>query len=166
MLLWFQFECYKYLEIISIGDKILLVLQWFQFECCKYLKIILRRQNSACVANIWVPSLQTFYLNCVTPVASRAAGGHGGKHRNLPIFASARFSSSPSSIFLPHPNFLFLLLQYFCSISTKYSFFSPSFDRILRLSLPHVWGHHDHIFFAPVHFLHFTVQSAIWSGHL
>ena len=107
MLLLFQFECYKYLEIISIGDKILLVLQWFQFEWYKYLKIILRRQNSACVANIWVPSLQTFYLNCVTPVASRAAGGHGGKHRNLPIFASARFSSSPSSIFLPQPNFLF-----------------------------------------------------------
>ena len=83
------------------------MLQWFQFECYKYLEIILRRQNSACVANIWVPSLQTFYLNCVTPVASRAAGGHGGKHRNLPIFASARFSSSPSSIFLPQPNFLF-----------------------------------------------------------
>ena len=45
------------------------------------------------VANISVQVLQTFYLNCVTPVASRASGGHGRKHRNLPIFASARFSS-------------------------------------------------------------------------
>ena len=45
------------------------------------------------VPNISVQVLQTFYLNCVTPVASRASGGHGRKHRNLPIFASARFSS-------------------------------------------------------------------------
>ena len=45
------------------------------------------------VANICVVQvLRTFYLNCVTPVASRAGGGHGGKHRNLPIFASDRFS--------------------------------------------------------------------------
>ena len=52
-----------------------------------------KRDNFVSVANICAQVLQTFYLNCVTPVASRASGGHGGKHRNLPIFASALFSS-------------------------------------------------------------------------
>ena len=47
-----------------------------------------KRDNFGIVANICVVQvLRTFYLNCVTPVASRAGGGHGGKHRNLPIFA-------------------------------------------------------------------------------
>ena len=52
-----------------------------------------KRDNFVSVANICAQVFQTFYLNCVTPVASRASGGHGGKHRNLPIFASALFSS-------------------------------------------------------------------------
>ena len=126
------------------------MLQWFQFECYKYLEIILRRQNSACVANIWVPSLQTFYLNCVTPLASRAAGGHGGKHRNLPIFASARFSSSPSSIFLPHHKFFFF--SFFDIFARYWHNIHSSLLPPTGFSKP--WGflsfmsevHHDHIF--------------------
>ena len=57
-------------------------------------QMLQKRDNFGIVANICVVQvLRTFYLNCVTPVASRAGGGHGGKHRNLPIFASDRFSS-------------------------------------------------------------------------